>query len=124
MRSRNEEEQSCLLLASHSYKDPTRPSRAELTALGIKTPTAFYHLHAERHFERGDDFNPLESASYRHHVTNPNIINRAINIPTVYKCCMTPSMKVEIIDIIVNTIEKFHWDAEKVANHIKVNSEF
>ena len=104
-----------------SYKEPVRPTKSELDAQHIKTPASFYQLHAERLYERGDDYNPHDSVSYRHHVTNPNIINRAINLPTISRCSMRPGMKTEMMEIVVNALEKHHWQPEKVANAIKVD---
>ena len=36
MRHRAEEEQSSLLVLGHTYREPPRPTRAELVALGIR----------------------------------------------------------------------------------------
>ena len=48
MRHRAEEEQSSLLVLGHTYREPPRPTRAELAALGIGVREPFYHHHAER----------------------------------------------------------------------------
>ena len=48
MRHRADEEQSSLLVLGHTYKEPPRPSRADLATLGIRVREPFYHHHAER----------------------------------------------------------------------------
>ena len=48
MRHRAEEEQSSLLVLGLTYREPPRPTRAELAALGIRLREPFYHHHAER----------------------------------------------------------------------------
>lgn len=48
MRHRADEEQSSLLVLGPTYREPPRPSRADLAALGIRVREPFYHHHAER----------------------------------------------------------------------------
>ena len=122
MRHRNDEEQSGLLLVGHTYKEPIKPSEAELTSQGIKAPVNFFLQSAERYAERGHDPNVTDNISYRHHVTNPNILNRASNFPSVFKSSLPADMKAEIVDVVVNCIEKHHFEEAKVANAIKVTS--
>ena len=120
MRHRNDEEQSGLLLSGHTYKEPIKPTESDLISQGIKAPVNFYLQSAERYAERGHDPHVTDNISYRHHVINPNILNRASNFPSVYKSSLPATMKAEIIDVVVNFIEKHHFEEEKVANAIKV----
>ena len=53
---------------------------------GIRTPVAFFHHAAEKNVEKGEDFHILHDyGSYNHHVTNPNILNRIVSYPTVFR---------------------------------------
>ena len=120
MRHRNDEEQSGLLLAGHTFKEPVKPSKAELTSQGIKAPVNFYIQSAERYAARGHDPSITDNISYHQHVTNPNLLNRLSNFPSIFKSYLPDCMKAEVVDLVVNCIEKHHYEEEKVANTIKV----
>ena len=137
MRHLADEEQSCLLILGPTYKEPPRPSKSDLATLGIRVQEPFYHHHAERHVsvsgyqslslsdnvgqvEKGEEFPLTEYTSYRHHVTNANIHNRAFNYPLVYRSTVAPQVKTEMVEVIVAAIEKHNWKPEIIAKCIKV----